>query len=190
MKLGNVMVGLALAGICVLALAAQSGCSPDFFLNLIAERAGQFTVIFINDTAYRASFSYGSWDAMDRNPPGPLEFRQRRLEAHDTAGPTAISCARNFAIGTQDFYDRAVYHEVNLSSTFDADAFNVVVNFSDAPADSDLAAAATVGTALGTERLLAVDYNCGDQVIFTFVQDPDATGGFRIDYAVLETPDE
>lgn len=185
MRARNVIAGLALAVLCGGLIALPPGCSATLLLNQTAERSGNVTVVLINDTPYRASFSYGAWDAWQRNPPGPIEFRQLRLEGQDTAGPTSLNCARNFAIGTQDFYDRAAYHKVGDSANFDADAFDIVVHFSDAPADSNLAATATVGTALGQEWLLGVDYSCGDELVFTFVQDPDAEGGFRIDFAVL-----
>ncbi len=71
------------------------------------------------------------------------------------------------------------------TDTFDADAFDTVVHFSSAPSDSNAAALPTEGTALGREVLLGVDYSCADEIIFTFVQDPDAVGGFRIDFEVI-----
>ncbi len=185
MRARRIVVRFAVVAAWISLIAWQPGCLTTFLLNQTAERTGNVTVVFINDTPYRASFSYGAWDSLNRNPPGPIEFRQLRLEGQDTAGPTSLNCARNFAVGTQEFYDRAVSQDVHESAAFDADAFDIVVHFSDAPADSDLAAIATVGSARGNERLVGVDYGCGDQLVFTFVQDPDAEGGFRIDFAVL-----
>ena len=49
------------------------------------------------------------------------------------------------------------------------------------------AALATAGTAEGIEVRLGVDYACGDQLIFTFVEDAEANGGFRIEYSLLRT---
>ena len=177
-RLAPILLGLGL-------LASGPGCST-FWWNQTAERTGSFTVLFINDTPYRASFSYGVWDSLDRNPIGQMEFHQIRVEGHSSATPDdEVTCARNFALGTQELYDRALANDQHETAEFDPDAFDTVVHFSDQPADSDLAAAATVGTAAGFERLLGVDYTCGDQLIFTFVQDPDAEGGFRIDFAVI-----
>lgn len=164
---------------------ACTGCPIDLIMNQTEERSGDITVVFINQTRYRAAFSYGTYDSLDRNPPGAVVFRQLRLEAQTTAAPVTLACRRDFAIGTQEFYDRAVATRAVDVATFDPDAFDVVVHFSDAPADSDLAAAPTVGTSSGLRKLLGVNYRCGDQLLITFVEDPDATGGFRIEYGLV-----
>ena len=181
----TITVGLVLALVSIGFLSALVGCPATLLLNQTAERTGNITVTFINETPYRASFTFGTWDALDRSPPGPISFGQDRLEGMDSAQATQL-CARNFAVGTQDMYDRIV--EAADLTEIDVDAFDTVVHFSDAAAGSNLEAVATVGTALGIEKLLGIDFTCGDQLIFTFVQDPDAVGGFRIDYAVV--PDE
>jgi hypothetical protein len=82
--------------------------------------------------------------------------------------------------------------EADLSADeFVPEAFDTVVHFSSAPAGSTGEGLPTQGTAEGIERLLGVDYSCEDQLVFTFVQDPDAPGGFRIDYQVIvDTRDE
>ena len=48
-----------------------------------------------------------------------------------------------------------------------------------------LEAVATVGTAVGLNKLVGVDFSCGDELIFTFRPDPDAEGGFRIDFQLI-----
>ena len=170
-------------------LAGLSGCG-EVWLNLTKERTGDATrqgtiaVVFINNTPFRASFSYGLWDAWDKTP-GQATLRQLRLEGNTSTAATTLSCQRNFAIGTQDFVDRVIETKGDQTTTFDPDAFGTVVNFSSAPAASDAAALPTEGTALGVEKLLGVDYSCADGLIFTFVQDPDAAGGFRIDFEVI-----
>jgi len=71
------------------------------------------------------------------------------------------------------------------TTSFDADSFDTVVHFSAAASDSDAAALPTAGTALGVEKLLGVDYSCADLLVFTFTEDPDAEGGFRVDFEVI-----
>ena len=154
-------------------------------LNQTAERTGNISLTFINDTPYRASFSYGTWDSLDRNPVGPVNFRQLRLAGSSSSAVLSLSCARNFAIATQELLTRVIDTDADQTATFDPDAFDTTVHFSDQPQDSDLAAVATVGTAVGVEKLLGPDFECGDRLVFTFVEDPDVTGGFRIDYALI-----
>jgi hypothetical protein len=178
-------VGLALVLTGGIIIVWGAGCSPELLRYLTAERTGNISVLFINDTGYRASFSYGVFDSLDRNPPGSMQFQQLRLEKKSTSDVITLTCARNLAIGTQEFYQRGLDQDVQHGSGFDPDAFDTVVHFSDAPADSELAAAATVGTAEGAGKLLGVDFTCADEIIFTFVEDPAAPGGFRIDFAVI-----
>jgi hypothetical protein len=166
-------------------LAWEPGCTTTLVRNLTAERTGNVSVLIINDTPYRASFSYATWDSWDRNPPGTIDFKQLRLEGRSNSGPVALTCARNLAIGTAEMNQRALDNNAHQQTGFDADAFDTVVHFSDAATDSSLAAIATVGTAEGIEKLLGVDYTCADQVIFTFVEDPAVKGGFRIDFTVI-----
>ncbi len=170
--------------------AAQLGCG-EIVLNQIAERSGDVEVVFINNTSYRAALSYGTWDALDLDPPGAIDLQQARIEAFSTTAGVTIDCARNFAVGTQDLVDRALATDAPADlADFDADAFDATIHFSDAPADSDLAGAATVGTAVGIEKLLGVEYACGDQLFITLEEDPDAPGGFRLDFSRLAAPED
>jgi hypothetical protein len=190
MKNKSVVVSLGLMAAVVAGLLATVGCLPAVFVNLTAERTGSVTFIFINDTPYRASFSFGTYDAWDRLPETVTELNQLRLEARTTSAPASVQCMRNAVIGTDEFVTRVLNSGGAESPTFDVDAFDAVVHFSSAAADAPDAALPTVGTALGVEKLLGIDYSCADQLIFTFVQDPDAEGGFRIDFAVLQEEEE
>ncbi len=174
----------ALAGAFV--LASFGGCiSPTFLLNQTAVRSGNLTFDFVNNTRYRASFSFGAFDALDRGP-GGVEFNQLRLEAGLSAVATVTQCARNAVIGTQEFLDRVLATDADQTDDFDPDAFSIVVNFSSAPVDSATAGLPDIGTASGLELLLGIDYSCDDRVVFTFEEDPDAPGGFRIDFVVIQ----
>lgn len=177
------------AGLVALFATLTVGCSGDFLANLIEERSGGISVIIINNTAYRASFTLGGYDALVRNPPSAAELKQRRIEAATTTSAITLDCVRNIAIGTEALVERVIETEGHLAANFDDDAFSEFVHFSSAPIDDETAALPTVGTAEGREVRLGVNFACGDQLIFTFEQDAAATGGFRIDYAVLQTDD-
>jgi hypothetical protein len=164
-----------------------AGCTGDLIANLSEERGDDITAMFINNTAYRASFFVGSYDSLVRLPPGPIEWEQLRLEGMTSSEPIAFPCRNQLAIGTDELIQRALDTDVFDANEFDGDVFSTTVSFSAAPADSPSAALPTVGTAVGIEVQAGVDYGCGDQLIFTFEEDATAPGGFRIDYELLHT---
>lgn len=174
----------------VLGAGALAGCTAAFLQYLTAPLADlNNTITIVNETPYRASFSFGAYDDLNRNPPGPVDFQQRRLEAGESF-TTQMICAHDTAIGTAKLIRRAIENEIPDGEDFDVDAFDETVHFSDAPADSPLAAIATVGTAEGVTKRVANHYSCGDELIFTFREDPDAPGGFRIDFQLVHAPNE
>ncbi|MBK9126924.1 MAG: hypothetical protein IPM13_03890 [Phycisphaerales bacterium] len=168
------------------ALLSVGGCPEYLSQYMISERTGNVTFQFINTTPFRASFSYGTWDSLDRSPPGTVTLLQLRLAANSTSTTSTAVCRRNAAIGTAEFVARVLATRADEAANFDADAFGEVVNFSSAPSNSDAAALPTEGTAAGREVLIGRDFSCGDRLVFTFVQDPDASGGFRIDFEVIK----
>jgi hypothetical protein len=178
------------AGLLMVLAALSGGCPNDLIANLIEEQTGQVSVVIINNTDYRASFTLGGYDAFALNPPVAPQLEQRRLEANSTTTPISPTCARNIAIGTAELIERAIETEANLEDGFDDDAFSESVNFSSAPIGDPAAALPTIGTAEGREVRLGVDYACGDRLIFTFVQDATAAGGFRIEYSLLQTGED
>lgn len=172
----------------LLLVSLPSGCTSAFLANQTAPINNSIDVVFINDTPYRASFTYGIFDALDKATPGQVQIFQSRIEAGNNESPAAIICTRSFAVGTSEFINRALQVDADkvFGAAFDPDSFSPRVHFSSAPADSPLATTPIVGTAEGVEKLVGVDYNCLDRLIFTFRQDPDAEGGFRIDYSVIQ----
>jgi hypothetical protein len=186
----NVSKSIGFVAVLVSILVVLTGGCADLIANLIEERSGNVTVVFINNTPYRAAFTFGTYDALDRDLPyGEVDLLQRRLEAMTSTASITLSCRRNLAIGTEEFVQRARDTEANLVPQFDDDAFDTVVHFSDAPIDSDAAALPTVGTAEGREVRLGVDYACGDELIFTLVEDASAPGGFAIEFRLLHSED-
>ncbi len=173
---------VAIAGAALL-LAMPFGCG-DIWLNLTKEKDGTISVTFVNETTVRASFSFGAYDEWD-NAPGPLDFQQSSVEAGDRADTVTVNCGRNFALATEGLLERGLLTSVDQDATFDPDRFVDVVNFSDAPGDSDAQHLPTVGTAEGLELLLGVHFSCGDEILIFFFEDPDQPGGFRVDYEVI-----
>jgi len=184
MRSSRIVLSGVVAGLATSALSLVGGCPDTVLTNLTKERTGNISIQFINNTRYRAAFSYGTWDSWDRSP-GPVTLQQLRLPPHAISSVAQLPCRRNAAIGTQEFVQRVLDTKADQTGTFDADAFDDTVHFSSAPSDSDLAALPTAGWAEGVEKLLGVDYSCGDLLIFTFWEDPDAPGGFRIDNEVI-----
>ncbi len=174
------LLAIGMAGL----FSGLAGCNPVVWKNLTKERTGNVTLTFVNNTTFRASFSYGSWNRWNEAP-GPVVLQQLRLEANTTSSNATLPCDRNISIGTQPFVDRVILTEADDTTGFDPEAFDTVVHFSAADTDDDTSGLPTAGSALGVDKLLGVDFSCADQLVFTFVVDPDAEGGFRIDYEVI-----
>lgn len=172
-------------------LLAHGGCfaGSDFYQNNTTLRTGTLELIFINTTRFRASFTFGSYDALDKTP-GAAVVQQLRVEAQSTSAPQSVACRRNAVVGTTELIRRAVDADFEDDDAFDADAFVEVVNFSSAPADDPAAGQPTEGFARGINRLLGVDFDCRDRLFFTFVEDPDSPGGFRIDFSEIPNDDD
>jgi hypothetical protein len=173
---------LALAG--AVAFSALNGCSGQIVLNLTKERTGNVTIVFINTASFTAGLSFGTWDAWDRSP-GEVQLLQVSVDPHSTSNTQTATCARNLSVGTQRFVDRVVATRADETDTFIPEIFDTVVHFTEGLTDSDVTGLPTAGTAEGVELLLGIDYSCGDEIVFTFVEDPDAPGGYRIDHEVI-----
>lgn len=168
----------------VAGLVFNSSCT-NVFHYLTQERTGNISVQFINNTPFRASFSFGTYDSLDRNPPGPVSLNQQRLEANSTSTSISAPCRRDAALGTQEYIQRVVDTGGDSGANFDLEAFNAEINFSSEPVNGPGAALPTEGTAAGVVAHLGVNYKCGDQLIFTFEVDPNSPGGFRADLTVV-----
>lgn len=165
-----------------------SGCSGALLLNLTEESQRNITVLLINNTPFRAIFTIGAFDDLDRLPPGQITFQQLRIEGGTTRAPLTFSCFRDVAIGSQKMLDRIVDTDNNTAANFDDDAFVLGVSFSSAPLGSPGEGQPDSGTAPPRVVRLGNDYTCDDQLIFTFEQNTD--GSFRIDYEVLRSTED
>ena len=185
--------------------AMLASCSSTALFNLTAANRdfgpnGQPTprtlsVGFINNTPFRAIFTFGGYDQLNEDGL-PLNFGQLRLEGNTTSNTVSQPCRKTFSVGGDELI-RLI--EVNIDNPLivvtDQQALVRGVNFSSAPANSPLAASPTEGTAEGVALLAGIDYACirpstddptgTGLLLITFEQDAMAPGGFRVDSSFL-----
>jgi len=190
----------------VLLWVGFGSCSSTSLYNLAAP-AGDFNpalsgapsprtiqVGFVNNTPFRAIFTYGSYDQLDEDTI-PI-FGQLRLEAHTSSNQTAQACQSSYSTGGSELV-RLIDTNRNNAAVNITDERALVdgVYFSGAPLGDPLAAEPTEGTAQGMVVLNGVDFSCrrtdiddttgSGLLMFTFEQDATAPGGFRIDYLFI-----
>ncbi len=159
----------------------------------------------INETPYRAILTVGAWEPLDQN--SLPDFQNLRIESKDndttgngvvwqttqvlSSGTATPGCRRSISIGSPALLQQIRNEKDVLTQVTppyditDEDAMVVGANFSDAPADSPDAANPTVGTAEPITVNDGIKYPCGSIVVFKLIEDPEATGGFRIDSGVI-----
>ena len=157
-----------------------TSCSEPQFRHLTIARRGNANISFINETPFRATFSFGLYDPEDQET--VLQFDQLRLEGGDFSDVFELQCQRAISVGSQRLLNLATEQELEIE---DQDAFTVGVSFSDTDPEDPLAGKATVGTAEPRTILIGIDYTCETFVIFTFRRDARAPGGFIIDLTTL-----
>ncbi len=200
----NLLINIALG---ITATACVGSCSTTALLNLPAASADfvagatepiprAIQVGFVNNTPYRAIFTYGAYDQLDAETI-PTNFGQRRLEGLASTAQISQPCRKTFSVGGDELIRLLNEHQNNANINItDPRALVRGVYFSSAPANDPLAAEPTEGTAQGLVLLNGVDFSCrraniqattgGGLLIFTFEQDAASPGGFRIDYTFIE----
>lgn len=190
----------------ILSAAAATSCNPGALGNLTSptsdfNQIGQpvpraIRVGFINNTNFRAIFTFGSYDQLDQESI-PTNFGQLRLEANTASDTFTQPCRRTFSVGGAELV-RLIDKNRNDPAINITDERALVdgVNFSGAPLGDPLEADPTEGTADGTDRLAGVDFTCARTdireltgtglLLFTFEEDGASPGGFRIDYQFVE----
>lgn len=173
-------------------VASISSCTATSLLNITAPTGtflsptGQPTpralrLTFINNTPFRAIFTFGSYDPLDQNTT-PTGFGQLRLESGATSPLQTQPCRKSFSVGGEELIRLIDVRDLVVN---DPRALIDGVNFSAAPLGDPLAAEPTEGTALGRVDRAGVDFTCDSVLIYSFEQDATAPGGFRIDLQVL-----
>lgn len=172
--------------------ASISSCTATSLLNITAP-TGVFLaptgspspralrLAFINNTPFRAIFTFGSYDPLDQNTT-PVGFGQLRLESGATSPLQTQPCKKSFSVGGEELIRLIDVRDLVVN---DPRALIDGVSFSAAPLGDPLEAEPTEGTALGRVDRAGVDFTCEAVLIYTFEQDATAPGGFRIDLQVL-----
>lgn len=169
------LLWLATLGTC----AVLSGCAFSFDALLrntaslggnAAGQRGNTEVVFINNTPYRAIFTFGTYDDLDRNTVPTIEQfaagATLTLEGNSQTDPQQVQCARVYSIGGQGLIARIL--ENADEANYDKDLLFEGVRFSSAAADSDLANEATEGTAAADIAYIGPDFECGGLLIYRF----------------------
>jgi len=192
-----VLAGAAMSLSCTAnALLSVSAPTSDFQPGSGLAQPRVIQVGFINNTPFRAIFTFGAFDPLDRETV-PLNLGQLRLEGNTSSAQIAQPCRKTFSVGGDELV-RLINQERNNPNINIIDPAALVrgVNFSGAPLGDPLEPEPTEGTAQGIDVLAGIDFTCErtdirDQtgtglLLFTFEEDPGAPGGFRIDFSFVQ----
>lgn len=171
-------------------LCLPTGCIGNLVFNQSEELSGNITVQVVNNTPFRASFTFGMYDSLEKDPPGAVSLFQQRVEGNASTTAQTLPCRRVGGLATERMLQRVLDTNGDSAAGFDDAVFGSTINFSSAPPDSDAATLPTEGTAEGMEVRLGVDFTCGDLLIFTFEPDDSAPGGFRVTFSVIEDEED
>ena len=190
-----------LSGIVLAILLLATSCSTETFLNQTASlggdtagSAGNIYVAFINNTPYRAIFTYGTYNNTDQTAvPALRQFvgnvNGSVLGGNDVANMVSIGCNRVFSIGDSELL-RLIEENRTDADTLDAEALVQGVAFSDAPLGDENAGIATKGFAPPLRALLGVDFPCGAILVIRFEVDELGEAPFRIDFEIIPPADD
>lgn len=173
--MGALRTILLLAG-CLLPVIGSTSCAIDAIVRNTASlggidpgQRGEAEVVFENNTPYRAIFTFGAYDDLDRNTqPDLRQFSSASntltLEGNSESDVLKVQCARVFSVGGAGLLARI---EKNLdTSTLDSAALVEGVFFSSAPVGDDNADIGTEGGARPMDAFIGVDFQCGSLLIY------------------------
>lgn len=152
---------------------------------------------FINNTPYRAIFTYGAYDQDDKSSL-PTGFAQLRVEGSTSSAQVAQPCRKTFSVGGDELI-RLINENRNdptiSGSITNENALVRGIYFSNAPLGDPLQDEPTEGTAEGLVLLNGVDFSCrrtdirettgSGLLLVTFVEDAAAPGGFRAEFSFV-----
>ncbi|UCE61563.1 MAG: hypothetical protein JSU63_07390 [Phycisphaerales bacterium] len=191
-------------GIVLTVAALGAGGCFEFFANQSASLGGDIAgvrgnvrVLFINNTDYRAVFTYGSYDQTD--PAYGPDYEQSGLTEPDvlleggestsiTPGSSRafIECARVFSVGSEDLLE--LIRQNLPDDDFLESAMVEGVEFFEIPAEDEEDSPTepiSRGAAPPFEALLGVDFPCNALLIIRFEIDDFGPNPFRIDFEMI-----
>lgn len=170
------------------ALLLPAACDSTLLTNAIggiynqtATRRGNVLIGFVNQTSARAVFAFGGYDPLNEDTT-PV-FSTLRLNGNSSSNQITQACVRVFTVGGKQLVD--LVQKRGLPVTDPPALISGQVNFSTAPANDPLATEPTEGSANEVTIDLGRDYLCDGLLLFEFIEDVTAEGGFRIDYTFL-----
>jgi len=181
-------LGLALA-------SGIAGCASDAWLfataSLGGDTAGQrgnVQVVFINNTPYRATFTFGAYDNLDRNTAPALqqfssETDTRTLEGDSETEPITVQCHRIFSIGGEGLIARV---QENLAEdAFEEAALVPGVYFSSLAAGEEFADLPNEGVAAAHDAFIGADFDCGSLIVYRLEFSDAGEEEFEIQMSVI-----
>jgi hypothetical protein len=208
---------LYLLSVLTLAVFSLPGCLIDAYFNNTASLGGDqpgfrsnIQVAFVNNTPYRAIFTYGTYDPLNVEQGHELSFPifydqftadaapERRLERNSSSDPITFLCGRALAVGDPrlvELIERNDFEVTSSGADIDLEALRPVVDpetgerragiaFSDRPLGDPGDDTSTAGWAPGLVTLQGAEYQCDSLVTYTFEVDPSQPGGIRTDVKV------
>lgn len=181
------------------AVGALPGCSLDGWLHATASlggatagQRGNTEVVFINNTPYRAIFTFGTFDELDReSEPTLRQFSSAtdtlNLEGNSQSDTLTVQCARVYSIGGEELIKR-------VRAMLDEDEFEEAalvegVNFSSAAVDDEMADAPTEGTAAPLNAYIGADFECGALLIYRFEMADSGPNPFVVELTIIPGED-
>ena len=193
-----------LSGLYLMILVAVAGsvsCDPAaVVLNNTASlggtvpgQRGKIRVAFINNTPFRAIFTFGTYDP--QNQYSTPEFEQfyvdpdatNRLEGNSSSQTFQFTCGRVVSVGDAALIARIQSTRAtrfNGGPTSSA-ALQTGIAFSDRPLDDPAADQPTAGRSDPIITLQGAQYQCDSLLVYTFEADATQPDGYRIDLAVI-----
>jgi len=201
---------LALAGV-----VCSLSCMPASWWNNTASLGGDvpltdsspegrsdIQVSFINNTPYRAIFTFGSYDPLSydpvdfEGPNGPnfvMEFDQfgvasdasTRLEGNTSSDIFTFTCGRAISVGGKELVQRLIEQEMIEVAEGEETVDQFGISFSDKPLDDAEADEPTAGRDAGLVTLQGVEFQCESLLVYTFELDENEADGIRIDLKVV-----
>ena len=174
---------------------ALSGCGLDTLLQLtsslggnVAGQRGNADVLFINNTPFRAIFTFGAYDNFDQDTqPILLPFSSNagtlNLEGNTETTIQQVQCSRVFSIGGEGLLTRA---QANLDEAALEDVPLIEgVHFSSAAVDAEDADAPNEGMAPALDANIGPDFECGALLIYRMEFDDNGPERFRVELTVV-----
>jgi len=148
---------------------------------------GSVRALFINNTEYRAVFTFGTYDQTDRlTQPDFEQFgvkdREQTLDGGETSDYISLRCGRVFSIGSPGLLD--VLPTDADPDTISEEALAEGVTFYNV-SDPDATNPVDVGTAAPLEAQIGVDFNCGALLVIYLEPADVGENAFRIDVNVV-----